>query len=94
MVNDGYEAEYEWDNEFRTCIRIVFVNAFFIVLMISWQDVRITVEEVVQSLIVRIHGKAYGLDVARALERSSKVWGCISAMSRGELFVVICMEEC
>jgi hypothetical protein len=41
--------------------------------MVSWQDVRITVEEVVQSLIVRIHGKAYRLVVARRLEKSSNV---------------------
>jgi hypothetical protein len=41
--------------------------------MVSWQDVRITVEEIVQSLIVRIHGKAYGLDLERRKEKTSNM---------------------
>ena len=105
MVGDGYETKYQRYNEAHAGESIRAVNAFSIVLMVSWQDVRITVEEVVQSLIVRIHGKAYRLVVARRLEKSSNVWeegwimGCgqlfadvVRKKSRGRMWLVVRIE--
>lgn len=90
MVDDGNEAEYERENEAWSCKRAASVNAFLVVLMVSWEYIRITVEEVVQSLIVRIHGKAYGLGIVDGLEGYRKVRRGVGVktVSRGQLFVV------
>jgi len=90
VVDDGGEAEYQREDESRSCKRVASVNAFLVVLMISWEYIRITVEEIVQSLIVRIHGKAYGLDIVDGLEGYRKVWRGVGVetVSRGQLFLV------
>ena len=67
MVDNWDEAKYEWDNEPWVCEPVLRVNSFSIVLMVFWGDARITVEEILQSVIVRIHDKACGLVVVGIL---------------------------
>ena len=59
MVDNWDGADEEGNEIFRA--REGRVDAFSIILVVFLKEVWIAVEEILQSLIVRLHGKAYGL---------------------------------
>jgi hypothetical protein len=59
MVDNWDGAEDEGNEIFRA--REGRVDTFSIILVVFLKEVWIAVEEILQSLIVRLHGKAYGL---------------------------------
>lgn len=59
MVDNWDNAEDEGNEIFS--VREGRVDSFSIILVVFLKEVWIAVEEILQSLIVGLHGKAYGL---------------------------------